>query len=302
MTPAAAPLRETAPDLTFATGSPNEDFVRAWNTFLVPKFIDYRWQLTRGAARHSDELMARLEIPRGGRALDVGCGFGESLHDLSERVGPYGHVLGVDVGQAYLEIAGAELHAAGRHNVKLLKADAQIHEFEPEFDFVWSRNGTGFFASPAAGFRNMRRALKPGGTMGIVVWRSVSENSFFAAAKEVALSLLPEPTDPDTCGPGPFSLSNQARLESLLTKAGFVDVEIEKSDALYPVGRNIDNAIDFALTIGPAGEIIREAGELGLEALPTIRRRLAAIFGRHTEGEAVYMPSGMWRASAKNPR
>jgi len=297
----ATPTPKPAPDLSFADGSPNEDFVRAWNTFLVPKFIDYRWQLTRGAARHADPLLARMEIPRGGRVLDVGCGFGESLHVLSERVGPDGSVLGIDVGQAYLDIARDELRAAGRGNVELLKADAQVHSFAPEFDFVWSRNGTGFFLSPAAGFRNMRTALKPGGTMGILVWRTVAENSFFAAAKEVALDLLPEPVDPDTCGPGPFSLSNPERLEALITKAGFVDVEIEKSDALYPVGRNMENAIDFTLAIGPAGEIIREAGQQGIEAVPVIRERLRDRFSKHLDGEAVYMPSATWRASAKNP-
>ncbi|MEM1416581.1 MAG: class I SAM-dependent methyltransferase [Myxococcota bacterium] len=298
MTPAAA-TTAPAPDLRFAEGSPNEDFIRAWNTFLVPKFVDYRWQLTRGAAAHADEFLRGLPIPVGGRALDVGCGFGESLHDLSDRVGPTGSVLGVDVGETYLQIAASELHAAGRDNVSLLKADAQIHEFAPEFDFVWSRNGTGFFASPGLGFRNMRRALKPGGTMGIIVWRSVAENSFFAMTKEVALELLPEPENPATCGPGPFSLSNPERLRALLTRADFEDITIERSDALYPVGRDLDHAVDFVLAIGPAGEIIREAGALGIEKLPEIRQRLRTRFAAYLQDGAVLMPSAMWRVSAR---
>ena len=57
----------------------------------------------------------------------------------------------------------------------------------------------------------------------------------------------------------------------------------------------------FTLAIGPAGEIIREAGQQGIEAVPVIRERLRDRFSKHLDGEAVYMPSATWRASAKNP-
>lgn len=294
----SSPTPPTA-DLHFADGSPNEAFIRAWNTFLVPKFLRFRWQLTRGAAAHADAHLASFDVQEGHRVLDVGCGFGESLHTLSERVGPTGRVIGLDVGHEYLEIARGELESAGRTNVELLQADAQIHQFDEPFDFIWSRNGTAFFQSPAAAFKNLCGALRPGGYMGLSVWRTVDENSFFCTAKQVALDLLPKPENPETCGPGPFSLANPDRLVRLLEVAGFEEVTIEKSDRLYPVGKNIEDAIDFTLGIGPAGEIIRESGEAGLAAIPEIRRRLNEVFSAHSTDEGVFMPSALWLVRAR---
>ena len=51
---------------------------------------------------------------------------------------------------------------------------------------------------------------------------------------------------------------------AMLEAAGFPDVELFKRiDADVCIGRDIDEAIDYQLLVGPSGEIIREAGDLG---------------------------------------
>lgn len=74
---------------------------------------------------------------------------------------------------------------------------------------MFSRFGTMFFASPVAGLANLRSALKPGGRMTMIVWRSIDENSWVREAKKTVLRFLPPPGDDARhCGPGPFSMAD----------------------------------------------------------------------------------------------
>ena len=130
-----------------------------------------------------------------------------------------------------------------------------------DFDFVFARFGTMFFANPVAGLRNMRKALRPGGRMVHIVWRDRADNPWLSMAKDVVLRFLPEPAaDAQTCGPGPFSMSNEETTRAMMTSAGYRDIEFRRVDAPVVVGADVSDAIAFQLAIGPAGEVFREAG------------------------------------------
>ncbi|WP_030153868.1 methyltransferase domain-containing protein [Streptomyces sp. NRRL S-244] len=67
-----------------------------------------------------EAAVARLRLEPGGRAVDLGCGTGRAMPALRTRVGPRGHVLGVDVTPAML--ASAARHGRTRHGY-LIAAD-----------------------------------------------------------------------------------------------------------------------------------------------------------------------------------
>src|SRR5690606_1618849 len=128
-------------------------------------------------------------------------------------------------------------------------------------DFVFARFGTMFFANPVAGLRNMRKALRPDGRMVHIVWRRRADNPWLSMAKDVVTRFLPEPgADAQTCGPGPFSMSDQETVTAMMTAAGYDNIEFRRVDAPVLVGKDVQDAIDFQLAIGPAGEVFREAG------------------------------------------
>ncbi len=154
----------------------NTEFVDFWNEILVPKFVKYRHILVGGLTHHSAKIFPSLAVREGERALDVGCGFGDTAIQLAQRVGPSGSVLGIDCCKAFLETARKDAAAAGVDNIRFIEGDAQFHAFEPEYDFCFSRFGAMFFENPVVGFKNMRRALKPGGTMTMIVWRAIEDN------------------------------------------------------------------------------------------------------------------------------
>lgn len=110
-------------------------------------------------------LLQRAGVRPGMNCLDVGCGGGDVAFDLARLVAPGGHVVGTDIDDVKLEIARAEAVGQHLHNVTFLHADALL-EIPPEtFDLVHARFLLSHLGEPAAAVANMRKSLKPGGTL-----------------------------------------------------------------------------------------------------------------------------------------
>ncbi len=280
----------------------NTEFVDFWNEILVPKFFKYRHILVGGLAHHSARIFPSLKVHEGERALDVGCGFGDTAMQLAQRVGPSGSVLGIDCCKAFLETARKDAAAAGVDNVRFIEGDAQFHPFEPEYDFCFSRFGTQFFENPVVGLKNMRRSLKPGGTMTMIVWRAIEDNPWLGRPKEIVLNFLPPPgDDARTCGPGPFSMADREMVTKQLEIAGYDGIEFERIDAPLMVGNSPEDAVGFQLSVGPAGEVYREAGAEAERRHDEIEAALLTELGRHAKAEGIVMDSSSWKITARNP-
>ncbi|MBL4613572.1 MAG: class I SAM-dependent methyltransferase [Magnetovibrio sp.] len=279
------------------------EFVDFWNEVLVPKFVKYKHILVDGLTHHSEAIFPTLQVKQGDKVLDIGCGFGDTAIKLAHRVGPQGSVLGLDCCDTFLEYGTRQAKAEHLTNVDFINGDALVYPFEPEYDFVFSRFGTMFFSNPVAAFRNMRKALKPGGIVTHIVWRDRTDNPWLSMAKDVVLEYLPPPgDDAQTCGPGPFSMSNQEMVTAMMKSAGFEEIHFERVDAPVLVGKTIEDAIGFQLSIGPAGEVFREAGEQAEQKRDQIETALAsAIDAQKTETEGIVMASSSWVISARNP-
>ncbi len=286
----------------------DSEFVQFWNEVLAPKFIRFRHILVDGLTRHSEAVFPRLPVRKGDRVLDVGCGFGDTAMKLAEIVGPEGEVVGIDCCDAFLAAAEADLAQSGRTgsdtgNVHFMRGDAEVALPEGEFDFVFARFGTMFFANPVAGMRNMRKALKPGGRMTHIVWRRPEDNPWLSMAKEVVLRFLPPPGDgARTCGPGPFSMADEETVRKMMEIAGYADIRFERVDAPVLIGQNVQDAVDFQLAIGPAGEVFREAGDIAEQKRETIEAALAEAIRQQTRAEdGIVMDSSSWVITARNP-
>jgi len=240
---------------------PRSQYVDFWNAILVPKLNQWRHVLVGGLSQHSAKVFPALTLGSGDNVLDVGCGWGETTIEIAQRVGPMGTVVGLDCCGAFLDAGRADAEAARLGNVTFLEANVETHAFRPEYDFCFSRFGTQFFENPVAGLRNMRSALRPGGTMTMIVWRAQIDNPWLTRAKEVVLRHLPPVKEhAATCGPGPFSMADTDVVAQQLHIAGYSDVKFKRIDAEVMVGRDVDEAAAFQLAIGPAGEVYREAG------------------------------------------
>lgn len=278
------------------------EYVDFWNEILVPKFVRWKHVLVDGLTHHSDKVFPKLAVKEGDRVVDVGCGFGDTAILLARRVGPSGFVLGMDCCDAFLKHGRRDAEAEGIKNVEFIDADVQTYPFEPEFDFCFSRFGTQFFESPVFALRTMRTSLKPGGTMTMIVWRTIDDNPWLGLPKKIVMGFLPPPgEDARTCGPGPFSMADTEVVTKQLEIAGYSDIDFERIDAPLLVGRNPDEAVEFQLALGPAGEVYREAGDIAEERREEIAAALKAELARHETPEGIVMQSSSWKVTARNP-
>ena len=281
----------------------NIEAIEAWNTVLFDKFVRFRAPLTTGLAIHGTAELDRYPVKLGERVLDIGCGFGDTTIEIARRVGPSGSATGIDAASRFIELATQEARAFGVPNASFMSGDVQTGELGGPFDRAYSRFGTMFFGSPVAAFRNVRRALVPGGIFTMVVWRSKSENPFLSEAEQRVLEIVPHPEKGDkvTCGPGPFSMASPDLVSAQLLKAGFQRPCFERFDAEISIGQTVDEAVDLAMEIGPAGEILRLAGADADRYRADVIRTLRELSNQWATPDGVKAGSSSWIVSAYAP-
>jgi ubiquinone/menaquinone biosynthesis C-methylase UbiE len=272
---------------------------------LFDKFLRFKHLLVSGLAHHSDEALARHRHPAGARVLDVGCGFGDSTLRIAQVVGPTGQAVGVDCASNFIQAAEQEARAAGVSNASFRVADVQTDPLGGPYDFAFARFGTMFFNLPGAAMRNIRKHLVPGGEFTQIVWRMRQENPWLYEAELRVREIVPvvkhEDTDQVHCGPGPFSMAGPDMVSSMLKGAGFDRITFERFDTDICIGRSLDEAVEFGMQLGPAGEIVRLAGEEGVRLAPEVRTALREVFAPYTSDRGVWAPSSTWFVTCRNP-
>lgn len=281
----------------------SSEYVTFWNDTLADKFDRFRDILMDGLSYHSRVPLAKLELKPGAKIIDVGCGWGDTALELARKTGPEGFVLGLDCVEQFLGKARADAAGAGLKHIRFKAADVERYPFQPEFDLCFSRFGMMFFENPVAAMRNIRSALRPGGKLMFIVWRTIDDNPWLGLGKQVVLEHLDPPgDDARTCGPGPFSMADTETVAKQLEIAGYEDVDFERIDGPVTVGSNLDDAVRFQLSLGPAGEIVREAGEEAERKQKQIEKALGEAFAPYVEKNGVVMPSSSWTITARRPR
>jgi SAM-dependent methyltransferase len=132
---------------------------------------EHEHERLRAQARVWEEATGRLldqvGLARGARCLDAGCGPGETMRQLAQRVGPAGEVVGVDLDAGLGADAVEALHAAGHRQCSFAAVDLEGAEPIPgaPFDLVYARLLLFHVADPVAVLRRLWDAVAPGGSL-----------------------------------------------------------------------------------------------------------------------------------------
>ena len=287
-----------------SAGLSNARAIEAWNTVLFDKFSTYEHLLVQGLGQHGSQLFERYPPQPGARVLDIGCGFGDSTIRLAEMVGPQGEAVGVDCAENFVTAARSRARAQGAGRARFFCADVEVDRLDGPYDAAFARFGTMFFASPVAALRNVRASLAPGATLAASAWRRREDNPCFHLAQQVVERFIDEADkskDEVTCGPGPFSWASADRVSDLLLAAGFVAPAFARFDAPMCIGATIDEALDFARDIGPAGEALRLARQKADALQGKIEAALRDALAPFLRADGVWAVSSTWLITARAP-
>jgi SAM-dependent methyltransferase len=282
----------------------NAEAIQAWDGPLFDRFVKFRHIVTTGLGAHGDEAL-RLNPPQEGqRVLDVGCGFGDTTQQIAALVGPDGEAAGVDAAPNFIEAATQEAEEAGARNARFFVADVQTEPLGGPYDMAFSRMGTMFFISPVAALRNVRQSLVPGGELCMVVWRRREDNHWLYRAQQIVEGIVqkPEEYDDPTCGPGPFSMANADTVTDVMIHAGWKDIALRRCDIEILGGKDMDEAIELVMSIGPAGEILRLQGDRAAHLVPQVEAALRDGLAEfvHDDG-SVWAMASTWIVTATAP-
>lgn len=109
---------------------------------------------------------ALAALQQGETVLDLGAGVGLDVFLAAQRVGPAGKVVGLDMTGEMVERARRNACAGGYENVSFEIGEIERLPFGADtFDVVISNCVLNHLPDKVAGFREVRRVLKPGGRM-----------------------------------------------------------------------------------------------------------------------------------------
>ena len=272
----------------------NAEQAEDWNGASGREFIEQRERHERMLGPLTARLLAAAQIQDGENVLDVGCGCGDTTI-LAARAAGSGHALGADFSRIQVAEARRLAAAAGVANARFEVADAQVHPFGAGvFDVVLSSFGVMFFDDPAAAFANLGKALRRGGRLAFLCWRTREENPIFTtgfAEAAAVLGLLEMP------GPSAaFSLAGTGRVSALLSGAGFGGIECAKADEPMLIGRDVDDVLEYERASPAATEILTGLSPAqAAELTRHVRDRLLA----YASPAGVAMPGAAWLVTAQ---
>jgi len=271
---------------------------RYWNTVAGP-----RWVASPGFRERRNQeslalLLARLGDIASESVLEIGCGTGALTQPLAKAVGEHGRVVAVDISEPMLGAARQRIAEHRLSNVTLLSGDAQVFAFEPAaFDLATSRMGVMFFADPAAAFRNVKGALKPGGRLVFACWAPLAENRHWLISYDIALRHLGPPAPAAANEPGPLAFGDPGYIRGVLMAAGFTEIAVDRAHPTIICGSPEEESRQ-AVAMGPTARLIEE--KKPAEATrETIARDIEAAFAAEARSGPIRLPATIFLVTAR---
>jgi SAM-dependent methyltransferase len=281
--------------------SENAQQVKDWNGRSGERWVEHQDWLDAMLAPFGGAAIEASGIAQGQHVVDIGCGAGTTSFALADRVGPTGHVLGIDISEPLID--RARERATTRTSVEFRLGDASRTPLPSAgFDLLFSRFGVMFFDDPVAAFWHLRSALRPGGRLAFACWRGAEENDWVRLPMGAIRDIVPPAPPPPLEAPGPFSFGDCGRVADILGAAGFSDIGIKPFDHEIVFGRGatrsaaIEDAVHMASEVGPLSRVLADQpAAIRDRALDAVH----AAFARRAKGDTVIIDGAAWIVTAR---
>ncbi len=204
----------------------------------------------------SPRLADAAGIGLGDRVLDVGCGTGVLAREAAARVGPEGHVAGLDINESMLAVARRV-----RPEVEWHQGDATDLPFgDAGFDVVVSQFLLMFVADRIAAIKEMWRVLAPGGRLAVAVWMAFERAEGDVVLSQIARRLIGD--DAAESFKAPYVLGDGDEFLGLFHSAGIADAQVETREGSF-----FFSSIDEFVRVWVKGWVLADMDDDTYEAL-----------------------------------
>lgn len=246
----------------------------AYERFLVPSIFE-PWART---------VLRAHRPPPGSTVLDVACGTGIGARLAAGLVGGMGRVVGVDADDAMLAVARTTRRDPEDAPIEWRQANALDLPFpERTFDQLFCFEGLQFFPDRSAGLREMRRVLRPGGTLVGTVWGPLEQNPAYEALAEALRHFV----SAEAARLPPFALTDAAT-RNLVNAAVFDEVDV-KLETLTLSAPSAEALVDWVAAGGPT--IRHNLALLAEDRRREFSDRIAARLAPYRAGAGLSLPS-----------
>ena len=171
----------------------------------------------------AEDLVDRVNVRPRERVLDVACGTGVVSRRAAQRVGSFGQVTGIDLNPEMIDVARSA--AAYIDQIEFLEGSAlELPVADGRYDVALCQQAIMFLPDRERAAREMYRALKPGGRVGLNVFRTLEYLPAFAHLIR-ALEKHSSPSAAEFMR-SPFVMESVGQMRSLFEQAGFVNIEV----------------------------------------------------------------------------
>ena len=171
----------------------------------------------------AEDLIERVKVQPRESVLDVACGTGIVSRYAARRAGTLGRVTGVELNPAMIDVARKA--AAYFDQIEFLEGSAlELPVPDAHFDVALCQQAIMFFPDRERAVQEMHRVLKPGGRVGLNVFRTLEFVPSFAYLIR-ALEKHASPTAAEFMR-APFVMESVSQMRSLFEQAGFKDIEV----------------------------------------------------------------------------
>lgn len=246
------------------SGSVPENYDRGLGPYIFDHF-----------ARVMADRCAALD-PRS--ALETAAGTGIVTASLRDSLPQHCSLTATDLNQPMLDYAQGKI--GSDKAIHFQTADGCALSFDDDsFDAMVCQFGVMFYPDRAAGFAEVLRVLKSGGTYLFSVWDSWNANPFAEIAYKVGAEFVPD--DPPAFYKVPFSYCDVDEITAAAGAAGFAECVVEP----VPHTRALDDPELFASGIVYGNPLINELAERGIDPEEVLTRLAQAL--RDGLGEAM---------------
>ena len=252
-------------------------------------------------------LVDLVQPTLGAHVLDVGTGGGASLYPAAERVGPKGHVTGIETCEGCFNRTSSEIKRCGISNAEVLFMDAREMTFDDKsFDIITS----GFIGwddcfdfdqnkhiAPDEIMSEIFRVLKSGGRAAISGWAKADET---AIMRNLLYEYLPLDSPHRKSIAGWSHRETSEGWHSIFSKAGFIDIKtmVEHYDMVYTSEEEW-----WEEFVGQDWmEVMKELRQKGIITIEELKDLALAVLKKHKKADGIHQARDAVLAIGTKPK